>query len=95
MKLKWDTKSPKPFQEPTQLDECLEWMEVFLKAHPDGVRVKDVLEAAGQEGFGQAMVYRARKALAGHILNSEGRRSPKNCWKWSEVALSDVEEDEE
>jgi len=93
--LKWDTKAPKPFREPTQLDECQEWLEDYLKASPEGIRVKDVLEAASQEEFSQAMIYRARKLLAAHILNTEGRRSPKNRWKWSDEALSETDLDED
>lgn len=95
VKLKWDTKAPKPFREPTQLDECQEWLEDFLKATPEGIKVKEVLEAASREDFSQAMIYRARKALATHILNTEGRRSPKNRWKWSDDALPEMELEED
>ena len=49
--LKWDTKAPKTYHEPTQRDECKEWLEDFLKAHPEGVKVKEVIEAAKEEGL--------------------------------------------
>ena len=95
VKLKWDTKAPKPFREPTQFDECQEWLEDLLKGNPDGLKVKDVMEAAEAEEFSQAMVYRARKALASHITNTEGHRSPKNRWRWSEEPVPQFELDAE
>ena len=52
--LKWDASAPKTYHEPTQRDECKEWLEDFLKAHPEGVKVKEVIEAAKEEGIKQA-----------------------------------------
>lgn len=95
VRLKWDTKAPKPFREPTQLDECQEWLEDYLRSHPEGAKVKDVLDAAKLEDLSNAMIYRARKLLSKHILNTEGRRSPKNRWKWSEEFLPDTPEGDE
>ena len=95
--LKWDTKAPKTYREPTQRDECKEWLEDFLKAHPEGVKVKEVIEAAKEEGLKQSMVYQARKELGTQIVNTEGHKSPANRWKWSESPVSGdfIEEDDE
>jgi hypothetical protein len=95
--LKWDTKAPKTYREPTQRDECKEWLEDFLKAHPEGVKVKEVIEAAKEEGLKQSMVYQARKELGAQIVNTEGHKSPANRWKWSESPVSGdfVEEDDD
>jgi len=95
--LKWDTKAPKTYREPTQRDECKEWLEDFLKAHPEGVKVKEVIEAAKEEGLKQSMVYQARKELGAQIINTEGHKSPSNRWKWSESPVNGdfVEEDDD
>lgn len=91
---KWDTKAPKTYREPTQRDECKEWLEDFLKAHPEGVKVKEVIEAAKEEGLKPSMVYQARKELGAQIANTDGHKSPANRWKWSESAVDgDLDED--
>ncbi|HNT53845.1 MAG TPA: AAA family ATPase [Anaerolineaceae bacterium] len=84
---KWDTQAPKPYQEPTEMDECKEWLEDFLRAHPEGIRAKNVIEAGKEQGFSRPMIYRSRADLSGHITNTEGRKSPENRWKWSEAEL--------
>ena len=85
---KWDTQAPKPYQEPTEMDECKEWLEDFLKTNPDGVKVKDVIEAGQERGLGRRMIFRARQELASHVVNTEGRKSPTNRWRWSDAPAS-------
>ncbi len=84
VRLKWDTKAPQSYREPTQRDECAEWLEDFLKSHPDGVKVKEILDAAKEEGLKPSMIYQVRKELGDRIINTEGHKSPSNGWKWSE-----------
>lgn len=93
--LKWDASAPKTYHEPTQRDECKEWLEDFLRAHPEGVKVKEIIEAAKEEGIKQAMVYQARKELGARIINTEGHKSPANRWKWSETPMNGEFADEE
>jgi hypothetical protein len=85
--LKWGASAPKTYHEPTQRDECKEWLEDFLRAHTDGVKVKEIIEAAKEEGIKQSMVYQARKELGARIINTEGYKSPANRWKWSETPI--------
>ncbi len=92
--LKWDTKAPQTYREPTQRDECGEWLEDYLKTNPEGVSPKGVVAAGREEGFSRPMLYRARQELGAHIQNTEGRKAPGNRWMWSETAL-DVNETED
>jgi hypothetical protein len=91
--LKWDTKAPKTYREPTQLDECKEWLEDFLKATPEGVKVKEVIETGSEMGLNRRMIFRARQELSNHIANTEGRKSPGNRWKWSDQLLPLAEQE--
>ena len=70
------------------MDECKEWLEDFLKTNPDGVKVKDVIEAGQERGLGRRMIFRARQELASHVVNTEGRKSPTNRWRWSDAPAS-------
>lgn len=90
--LKWDKDAPKPYKEPTQLDECKEWLEDLLRGNPEGVKAREVVAAGETEGFKRDMVYRARKELGNHIQNTEGRKAPGNCWKWADECLLGFEE---
>lgn len=85
--LRWDTKAPEAYKEPTQLDECAEWLEDFLKESDKPVRPKIVVKVGIEEGFSRAMIYRTRKTLRAHIKNSEGRQAPDNAWEWSEIEV--------
>jgi len=94
--LKWDVKAPKPYREPTEMDECKAWLEDFLKPHTNGVKTKEVIDAGKEQGFSRPMIYRARSELRRHIANSAGRKSPENRWLWSEAELAlDPDEDDE
>ena len=91
--LKWDTKPPTPYREPTLLDECKEWLEDLLRASPEGLKPKDVIAIGVEEGFKRAMIYSVRKQLGSHIQNTNGHKSPHNCWKWVESAGINADED--
>lgn len=93
--LRWDMKAPAAYKEPTQLDECEEWLEDFLKEIGKPIRPKDVIKAGKEEGFSQAMIYRARKTLRVHIKNTEGRQSPDNAWDWSEVEVQEQDDEDD
>ncbi len=86
MVLLWDGKAPEAYKEPTQRDECREWLEDFLKDAMERKPVppKEVLRAAVEEGFSRALVFQARGELRAHIKNTEGRKKTGNCWQWSD-----------
>lgn len=94
--LKWDEQAPQTYREPSQMDECKQWLEELLKLHPDGIKAREVVTLGQQEGFSRAMLFRARKELAEYIQNSDGRKSPENRWVWSderfEFALDEVDD---
>ena len=85
--LKWDTKAPQTYREPSQMDQCQEWLEDLLKAHPEGVKAREVVNLGQQQSFSRAMIFRARKELSEHIRNTDGHKSPENCWKWSDEPI--------
>lgn len=89
--LDWQKEAPKTFREPTQRDECGEWLEDFIKANPEGVFPKEAVDIGKELGFSRAIVYRARKELSAHIENTEGRQAPGNRWKWSEATCEPAE----
>jgi putative DNA primase/helicase len=78
--LKWTKEAPKAFQEPSKNELCQEWLAQFLRDSGEPVSPADVVKAADEAGFSRRTVYRAREALEGRILNTEGRQHPDNCW---------------
>lgn len=98
-RLSWDTEPPKPYREPSREDTCKEWLEDTLRKTPVGIPVKEIISMADEEGFSSRMVYRARRELRSHILNSLGHKVPGNSWRWSDIAIPETkdfgDEDEE
>lgn len=86
-KLKWDTNAPKQYREPTEADECSEWLEDVLKENPDGLRPKEIEKIGKELAFSRSMIHRVRRNLTSHIVNSRGRQAPDNAWKWSDVPV--------
>lgn len=82
--LKWDAHAPQPYQEPTRLDECKEWLEEFLKTNSDGICPKDVIAAGKEMDWSESMIFRARRIFGSQIRNAIGHRSPNNRWIWSD-----------
>jgi archaellum biogenesis ATPase FlaH len=93
----WDAKAPETYKEPTQRDECKEWLEDFLKEMMEGkpVKPKEVIKAAVDEGFSRALVFQAKKELQAHIKNTEGRKKTGNCWQWSDQPVDSSENDDD
>jgi len=85
--LKWDTRAPETYHEPSQADVCKAWLQGLLKDCPEGLKARKVVESGQEFGFSRAMVFRIRKELGGHIQNTEGRKSPDNRWIWSDEAI--------
>jgi hypothetical protein len=81
--LQWG-EAPETWQEPTKLDECVEWLEDLLRNAAEPMQPKQVVKEGKHAGFGRAMVYRARNELAESIESTAGRRNPNSRWKWVE-----------
>jgi hypothetical protein len=96
-KLKWDASAPKQYREPTESDECGEWLEDVLKENPDGLRPKKIEKKGVELGFSRSMIHRVRRKLAAHIRNTHGRQAPDNAWMWSDVPVppDEMAEDED
>jgi hypothetical protein len=87
----YDREAPEPYKEPTERDAAGEWLLEYLEAAGKPVAPKVVIAAAKEAGFSRAAVFRARKALREEIVNTDGRRSPVNCWRLaSEDAAADA-----
>jgi hypothetical protein len=85
VELDWQVEAPKVYREPSLLDECMEWLEDLLRAHPKGVKPMDVVSEGKVEGYSRALIYRARKGLRGKIENTIGHKAPNNSWKWADT----------
>jgi len=96
-KLKWDASAPKQYREPTESDECGEWLEDVLKENPDGLRPKEIEKKGVELGFSRSMIHRVRRKLASHIRNTHGRQAPDNAWIWSDIPVlpDEMAEDED
>jgi hypothetical protein len=94
-KLKWNASAPKQYREPTESDECAEWLEDVLKENPEGLRPKEIEKKGVKLGFSRSMIHRVRRKLAAHIRNTHGRQAPDNAWMWSDTPLSSDEMAEE
>jgi hypothetical protein len=79
---------PQPYRESTQRMECAIWLRELLQEHGPLPPV-EVATRAGQAGYSRSTLYRARRKLAGGIVNTHGRRHPDNCW-----ALEDEKSEE-
>jgi hypothetical protein len=69
----------------TKRGDCQSWLIEFLQEN-GATKPADVVCAAGQAGFSERTVYRARKALGDLLTNSDGHRSPRNEWYIEEDA---------
>jgi hypothetical protein len=74
------TAAPTPYREPTQADACADWLLETLRQAGEAMRPKEILALAREVGFAQGVVYRARRRLAGQIVDTETHRSPRNQW---------------
>ncbi len=78
------TAAPRPYREPTKADACADWLLETLRQAGEALRPKEILALAREAGFTQGVVYRARHQLAGQVVDTEPRRSPRNRWALAE-----------
>jgi KaiC/GvpD/RAD55 family RecA-like ATPase len=93
-RLSWDTEPPKPYREPTQMDSCKEWLEDTLRKASVGILVKEIISMGDEQGFNKRMIYRARRELKSHILDTRKHKAPGNAWQWSDLPILDAPDSE-
>lgn len=70
-----------PPSQPRQVDLCAHWLLQFLTTAGVPVKPADVVRAAAQEGFPRTTLYRARRALAGEVVDlGNSPRDPGKHW---------------
>lgn len=79
-RLHWNTTPAKPYREPTEADQCAEWLTDLLLMHPEGLRPNEIEKKGQEAGYGRSMIHRVRKDLEPQIANTIGRKSPGNAW---------------
>jgi hypothetical protein len=78
------------YREPTKAEACAAWLVELLAAAGEPVRPKDVVEAAEETGFSQAVLYRARKGLEGTVVDTGKKFAPDNRWSLRSTASEAV-----
>lgn len=73
---------PRPYQEPTKLFQCMDWLSALLQDEEEPLKPRDILEMGEEEGYGQRMIHRARQRLGKRIQDTADRNNPENYWKW-------------
>jgi len=86
-RLKWNASAPREYREPTEADDCKEWLEELLKENSQGLRPKEIKKMGKELGFSASMIDRVHRKLAAHIANTRGRQAPDNSWKWSDTLV--------
>ena len=78
------TDPPTTYREPTQTDECGEYLLDLIEERGEPVQSKEAYELLKEAGFSKSTIYRARKDLEGTIVNTEASsRNPANRWTLS------------
>ena len=72
--------APQEQRERTQVEECAEWLVEVLAEAGEPLRPKEVVALAKEAGFARGVVYRAREALEGVVVDTEPHRCPDNRW---------------
>jgi len=72
--------APREYWEPTQTEECADWLVGLLAEAGEPVRPKEVYALAEEVGFKRGVVQRARREVEGVVVNTEKKMSPGNRW---------------
>jgi hypothetical protein len=66
---------------PSQTDLCARWLLQFLTTAGEPVKPAHVVQAAAEAGFPRHTLYRARRALAGLVVDlGSSPRDPRKRW---------------
>jgi hypothetical protein len=76
--IEYTTEPPQPYREPTQAEQCAQWLLEALEEGPG--KPKDLEKMAKEQGFSRATLYRARASLGDHVGNTASRQNPRNEW---------------
>lgn len=63
------------------MEGCAEWLVDVLAEAGEPQKPKELVRMAEEAGFSRALLYRARKALAGAVVDTKGRQAPGNRWR--------------
>ena len=75
------TEFVEPPPPPSHTDLCARWLLQFLAAAGEPVKPAHVVRAAAEAGFPRRTLYRARKALAGVVVDlGSSPRDPNKRW---------------
>lgn len=74
---------PKPYKEPTKIEQCAEWLLDALASAGKPMPPKELESMAAEAGFKRDVLYSAHRKLEkdGRIMDTHGNKSPENCWK--------------
>jgi hypothetical protein len=75
---------PDPPRPPTQAEECARWLVEVMEQAGGPVKPKEIVRLAKEAGFGQRLLYRARKALEGTVVDTGTKFAPGNEWRLAE-----------
>jgi hypothetical protein len=75
------TELVEPAPQPTHLELCTDWLFQFLTDAGEPVKPADVIRAAAEAGFHERTLYRARRVLAGWIVDlGNSPHDPRKRW---------------
>lgn len=80
VRLRYTDAAPASYREPTQADECGEWLLALLDEAGEPVQPKEAVKAAEADGFSRMTLYRARKKLDGTVVDTADPHDPENRW---------------
>jgi len=78
--------APEPYRSPSNVELCADWIVDVIRECGEPMSPAEVIELGQREGYGERMVYRARKKLGDEIVDTEGYRHPQNRWATAEMA---------
>ncbi len=80
VRLNWTANAPTRYQQPTEGDDCGDWLIEVLTIAGEPMQPKTLIEMGAAAGYSRRMIYRAREELGAQIVNSHGRQHPSNGW---------------
>jgi hypothetical protein len=79
--------APKPYKEPTRVEECADWILTQLLDAGEPIRPAELISHGEHDGYYSSLIYRARKELGDLVTDTHKAQHPHNAWalaQWSE-----------
>ena len=76
----YSLEAPSPYQRPADADECATWLIATLQENGAPMAPRELIRLAAGQAFSQSTLYRARRQLGHQIVDTSGKRSPRNRW---------------